>query len=86
MVNTGEYLNRWTNGRFMPTPHRVLPAKQDRYSIATFFNPNHDTIADPLDTCCGPDNPAQFEPVSMIDYVSWYIDTNYKRSFGGKQN
>ncbi len=86
LVNTGEYLNRWTNGRFMPTPHRVIPPTTDRYSIATFFNPNHDTMAIPLDTCCGPDNPAQFDPISMIDYVTWYIDTNYKRSFGGKQS
>ena len=86
LINTGEYLNRWSNGRFMPTPHRVLPPTKDRYSIATFFNPNHDTLAVPLDTCCGPDNPAQFDPISMIDYVTWYIDTNYKRSFGGKQH
>ena len=86
LVNTGEYLNRWTNGRFMPTPHRVIPPTADRYSIATFFNPNPDTIAEPIDTCCSPDNLAEFEPVRMIDYVTWYIDTNYKRSFGGKQS
>lgn len=86
VVNTGEFLNRWTNGRFMPTPHRVVPPLQDRYSIATFFNPNHDTVAEPLNTCVSEDNPPAFEPMKLIDYVSWYIDSNYKRDAGGKQS
>ena len=37
LVNTGEFLNRWTNGQFMATPHRVLPPSIDRYSIAFFY-------------------------------------------------
>lgn len=85
LVNTGEFLNRWTNGRFMATPHRVVPPERDRFSIATFFNPNPDTIAAPLDTCCGPDNPPRYGPVTLIDYLQWYIDTNYKRGAGGTQ-
>lgn len=80
LVNTGEFLNRWTNGRFIPTPHRVIPPETDRYSIATFFNPSPDAIAAPLESCVSDDNPAAYEPISLIDYVSWYIDTNYQRS------
>ena len=85
IVNTGEFLNRWTNDRFIASPHRVVPPDYDRYSMATFFNPAPDTIADPLDTCCGPDNPAKYDPVGMLDYVCWYIDRNYSTDFGGKQ-
>ena len=85
IVNTGEFLNRWTNGRFMATPHRVVPPERDRYSIALFFNPSPETVAAPLDTCVGPDNPPRFEPISMHDYMCWYIDTNYKRDAGGTQ-
>ena len=85
LVNTGEFLNRWTNGRFIPTPHRVVPPESDRYSIATFFNPSPETIATPLETCCSDANPARYEPMSLIDYVCWYIDTNYQRDAGGKQ-
>ena len=62
-----------------------MPPPQDRYSIATFFNPNHDTVAEIFETCTGPDNPPQYEPVRLIDYVAWYIDTNYKRDAGGHQ-
>ncbi len=85
IVNTGEFLNRWTNGRFMATPHRVVPPQKDRYSMAMFFNPSPDTVAEPLDTCVSEDNPAKYEPISMHDYMCWYIDTNYKRDAGGVQ-
>ncbi|MFT4657155.1 MAG: isopenicillin N synthase-like dioxygenase [Minisyncoccia bacterium] len=85
IVNTGEFLNRWSNGRFIATPHRVIPPDRDRYSMAAFFNPGPDTIARPLDTCCDADNPAQYEPVRLIDYMCWYIDRNYWGVGAGKE-
>jgi isopenicillin N synthase-like dioxygenase len=86
LVNTGEFLNRWSNGRFMATPHRVVAPSRDRYSMAMFFNPNANTIAEPLETCVSDDYPVAYEPVSMLDYMSWYIDRNYKRDAGGQQD
>ena len=83
IINTGEFLNRWTNGRFLASPHRVIPPKRDRYSMALFFNPSPDTIADPLDTCVSEDNPARFEPVSIYDYLIWYNEKNYSPIAGG---
>jgi hypothetical protein len=53
--------------------------------MALFFNPNHDTVARPLDTCISADRPARYEPVTMLEYMSWYMDTNYRRAGGGKQ-
>ena len=85
IVNTGEFLNRWSNGRFMATPHRVVAPEKDRYSMAMFFNPNPETLAEPLPTCVSADRPAAFEPVSLIEYMSWYIDSNYRREAGGAQ-
>lgn len=85
VVNTGEFLNRWSNGRFLPTPHRVVPPKHDRYSIATFFNPDSNTSSEGLDTCVSADNPAKFKPTTMQAYVEHYIDTNYLRGAGGTQ-
>lgn len=82
IVNTGEFLNRWTNGRFMATPHRVVPTGRDRYSIAFFFNPSWDTVADPLPTCVGPDNPARFKPVRFLDYREWYVNQNFLAETG----
>ena len=77
IVNTGEFLNRWTNGRFMATPHRVLPTGRDRYSIAFFFNPSWDTVANPLSSCTGPGNPPRFKPVRFLDYRNWYLNQNF---------
>jgi isopenicillin N synthase-like dioxygenase len=85
VVNTGEFMNRWTNGRFIATPHRVVPPQNDRYSTALFFNPSWDTLADPLPTCVSADNPAKFKPVQMIDYLSWYVDRNFNKDGGGRQ-
>ena len=77
IINTGEFLHRWTNGRFLATPHRGLIPKRDRYSIAFFFNPSWDTVADPLSTCTGPDNPPRFKPVKFLDYREWYQNQNF---------
>jgi isopenicillin N synthase-like dioxygenase len=77
IVNTGEYLNRWTNGRFMATPHRVIPPKNDRYSLAFFYNPTWDTVSDTIPSCMSEDNPPQFKPVRFQDYRDWYLTQNY---------
>jgi isopenicillin N synthase-like dioxygenase len=85
IVNTGEFLNRWTNGRFMATPHRVVPMDRDRYSVAFFFNPSWDTVSDTLPTCTGPDNPPKFEPVRFLDYREWYLNQNFLAMTGKSQ-
>ena len=85
LVNTGEFLNRWSNGRFIPTPHRVVPPETDRYSIATFFNPNPNIMSEAFPSCISDGNPSKYEPMTLMEYLCWYIDTNYQRDAGGKQ-
>lgn len=85
IMNTGEFLERWTNGRFLATPHRAVAPKRDRYSIAFFFNPTWDTVAEPLPTCVGPDNPPRFDPINIHDYLAWYVDRNFSKDGGGRQ-
>ncbi|NNE85993.1 MAG: isopenicillin N synthase family oxygenase [Alphaproteobacteria bacterium] len=77
VVNTGEFLKRWTNGRFLPTPHRVTVPKRDRYALTFHYSPADETVADPLDTCVGPDNPRKFEPKTFIQHMTDYIDAVY---------
>ena len=77
LVNTGEFLNRWTNGRFRATPHRVGQVDQERYALTFFYNPGDDTIAGDIETCVGPDKPQQFEPISMLEYREWYVKQNF---------
>ena len=77
VVNTGEFLNRWSNGRFIATPHRVVPPKRDRYALTFFFNSNDKTIAVPLPTCIEPGSEPKYDPVSFHDYQITYLDGNY---------
>lgn len=77
VVNTGEFLNRWTNGRFIATPHRVVPPKKDRYALTFFFNANDETVADPMPTCITPGAEPKYEPMSFHDFFVTYMDGNY---------
>ena len=54
IVNTGNVLNRRTNGRFLSTPHRAFnTSSRPRYAIPYFFHPNADTVIECLPTCLG---------------------------------
>jgi isopenicillin N synthase-like dioxygenase len=75
LVNGGDMLARFSNGRFLATPHRVLPNRgpDHRYSIPIFFQPNISTLVAPMRSCVGIDHPPQFEPARFGDYREWYI-------------
>ena len=48
VINFGEMLEIWTNGRVRATPHRVIGPTQERLSVPLFFNPAHDTNVAPI--------------------------------------
>ncbi|KAL1221566.1 putative 2-oxoglutarate-dependent dioxygenase [Cardamine amara subsp. amara] len=56
IVNLGDLLERWTNGIFKSTLHRVLGNGQDRYSIPLFVQPSDDCLVKCLPTCQSEDN------------------------------
>ena len=50
VVNIGDILQYWSNGRFASTQHRVINRNGvDRYSIPYFVNPDADTTIAALD-------------------------------------
>jgi isopenicillin N synthase-like dioxygenase len=83
VVNSGEFMENWTNGRFLASPHRVLAPGQDRYIITFFFNPRWDVMSDPLPGCVTPERPAAFTPIRFLDHLCNYVDGNYAKSSGG---
>jgi isopenicillin N synthase-like dioxygenase len=77
-VNSGDMLQRWTNGRFKSTPHRALPpVGRPRYAIPYFMGPHLDTQIACLATCQGPGNPPRYPPITYAAYLDWWYDTNY---------
>ena len=77
IVNGGRLLARFTNGRFLATPHRVVAGLPcDRYSIPLFYNPNFDTVIEPLDTCVDDERPPRFEPITYFDHMVNFFRSN----------
>src|SRR5438874_8762857 len=78
LVNTGDTLNRWTNGRFLSTPHRASNnSGRERYAMPFFYDPNTDTMIECLPTCRGPDNPPRYPPQTYEEFYAWFIAKNY---------
>lgn len=50
VINFGEMLQMWTNGRVVATPHRVIGGNNERISIPFFFNPEFNTNVSPSDS------------------------------------
>jgi len=70
IVNLGDLLERWTNGRFLSTRHRVLNKNGlERFSMPFFWEPNFTCICEVLPSCCCPENPPKFPPVKAGDYL-----------------
>jgi len=79
VVNIGDALARWTNDRFVSTPHRVaaMTAGRERYSIPFFFHLDVDAQIEVLAACCGPKNPPRYPPVRFGDYLGERLAANY---------
>ncbi len=76
VVNTGDVLHRWTNGRFLSTPHRAFNTSGGpRYAIPYFFHPNPDTLIDVLPGC--DDAPPLFPAMTTGEYMAWFRNQNY---------
>src|SRR5262249_8197593 len=77
-VNAGDMMARWTNGRFKSTPHRAVPpVGRDRYAIPFFRGPHLDPVIECLPTCRPSAAAPKFPPITYVDYLYWWYDTNY---------
>jgi isopenicillin N synthase-like dioxygenase len=84
LVNSGELLRRWTNDRFMATPHRVVNRTgMERYALPFFFDATHDYRMECLPTCTSEDNPPKYPPTSYTDYQIAFQRLNYDHVRGG---
>ncbi|HEU5322031.1 MAG TPA: 2-oxoglutarate and iron-dependent oxygenase domain-containing protein [Methylomirabilota bacterium] len=78
LVNLGNLMKRWSNDRFLSTPHGVLnDSGRDRYSIAFFYSPTPAAVIECLPTCAGPGDPPRYPPAVYRDLVLEFYDANY---------
>eukprot|EP00252_Welwitschia_mirabilis_P023089 TRINITY_DN6437_c0_g1_i1.p1 TRINITY_DN6437_c0_g1~~TRINITY_DN6437_c0_g1_i1.p1 ORF type:complete len:324 (-),score=57.09 TRINITY_DN6437_c0_g1_i1:230-1201(-) len=70
IVNIGDMLERWSNGLYRSTMHRVIIAGKERYSIAYFLEPSHDGVVECLPTCCSETIPPKYPPIKCEDYLT----------------
>lgn len=75
VVNIGDLLARWSNDRFVSTPHRVVNASgRERYSSGLFIDPNWDTLIEPVVL---PGEKARYEPVRCAEYIIGRYDRSF---------
>ena len=71
MINLGDMMARWTNDRWLSTPHQVVNPPQEtaatarRQSIAYFCNVNMDARVECIPTCRdAAEGGAKYEPIA----------------------
>ena len=87
LINLGNIMRRWSNDRFLSTPHGVLnESGTDRYSIAYFYSPNPNTVIECVPTCVSTDNPARYPPAIYRDLVFEFYRANYFHQKGHRSD
>jgi len=78
LINLGNIMRRWSNDRFLSTPHGVInESGTDRYSIAYFHSPNPAAVIECLPSCVSADNPPRYPKAVYRDLVLEFYRANY---------
>jgi isopenicillin N synthase-like dioxygenase len=87
IINIGNVMMKWTNGRFRSTPHRVVNrSSRPRYSVPFFANPDYDVTISPITRIMAPGETPRFAPFENGPYMVDFYDQGmaYLRKPGGR--
>ena len=69
VVLLGDMLERWTNGFFRASGHRVRRTDQRRYSIVMFVAVNDDIEVEPLPQFVSANRPSRYAPITQAQHI-----------------
>ena len=72
IVNVGDLLEGWTNGRFKATQHRVVNTGRERYSLPLFFAVDYDTVVEPLPQFVEPGRAPGYERIVAGEHLAGF--------------
>lgn len=80
VINTGDLMERWTNGHFRSTVHRVRPivGDQDRYSIALFVDPDSAVQVECIPSCVEPGMPPRYPLITAGEHLRQKIEATHR--------
>jgi isopenicillin N synthase-like dioxygenase len=81
VVNLGDMIPRWTNGRYRSNLHRVINAAsggRDRYSIPFFYSPNYHARIEAVPGTVAPGEAPRFTPCTAGEHLA----EMYRRTYG----
>ncbi|GLT11206.1 isopenicillin N synthase family dioxygenase [Sulfitobacter porphyrae] len=78
VMNVGDILAKWSNGRLVSTPHRVRNlSRRDRYSQPFFYDPSMSALVACPEEMLDKGETAKMEPVLYGDYLLERLNKNY---------
>ena len=79
VVNLGDMMARWTNDRYVSTPHRVTsPPDVHRYSIPFFTNTDADVLVECLPTCRPPGEAPRYPVITAGEHIRMKIEKSHQ--------
>lgn len=83
VVNIGDLAERWTNGVYKSTVHRVVRGSDEERLSLAFFN-NMDAAAEvtPVPSCVSAERPAKYPAITAGQYWEWRMSAQWETGDG----